>query len=137
MLKSIVFAIITLSAANCYEFPVQPVQDVHSCTVAVHHLTDSLLDLAYGFEEHYFDPGAKRLIQVLYGVQEIITICANSSVSIKKYDQCINGLYPVLPLVGDLVDSIKNGYTQNIIEDSIKIGLVLTGGIALCVDISA
>ncbi len=137
MLRKLVIALFALSMVSGLEFPTERPQDVHSCTVAVRHLTDSLMDLANGIEENYFDPGSDRFVKVLYGVQEIINICANSRTSIKKYDECVKKLYPVLPLVGDMVDSIQHGYTQNIIEDSIKLGLVLTGGIALCVDISA
>ena len=137
MLRQIAFSVIIISIVGCFQFPVQPAQDVQTCTVAVQALTDSLFELASAIENNYFDPGADKLVKILYSVQGIITICANSPVSIKKYDQCIKGLYTVLPIVGNLVDAIQHGYKQNIIEDSVKIGLVLTDGIALCIDISA
>ena len=133
--KIIILLLSTLTFAST-QIQIQPPRDIQTCIVAVHQLTDSLLDLASAIEQNHFDPGSSAFVAVLDRVQGIITICANSETSILKYEQCVTALYPVLPTIGDLIDAIQNGYTQNIIEDSVSLAKTITEGIALCVDIS-
>ena len=141
MLKSALFLGLLATAASCMAFPPALVsssgtsRDVRSCTNSIHKFTLELVDVVLAVERSNFNPGTKVFKDLLDGVEEIIRECAGKHVDLQKYDICVDHVYPVLPIIGDLIEAIEHNRTQNIVTDATSIVFKLVESVSFCMQL--
>ena len=106
---------------------------IEQCTESIKDLVDDVFDMTLEVEEKGFQMGAQPMKDILKGVTEILNNCAGNSLDLTQYDKCVDGVMPVMPLVGKMVADIKSGQTSNIMLDVTQIGLTLANGITTCI----
>ena len=107
--------------------------DPTPCTTAIKDLVDDLFELTIDIEEKGFNIDATPIKDILEGITEILGKCAGNDLDLTKYDNCVDSIMPVMPLIQKLITDIKSGQTSNIMLDVTQIGLQLANGITSCV----
>ena len=120
------FVITTLFA---FAFSLDPVP----CTDSIKDLVDDVFEMVIDIEKDGFGMHSQSVKDVLKGVTEILNTCAGSDVDLSKYDSCVDGVMPTMPMVKKLITDIKSGQTNNILLDVSQIGLQLANGITTCI----
>ena len=109
-------------------------RDYEVCTKDAKVMVDDIFSIVETFEKDPLNPDAQPIKDLLASLQTFLGECFNVNVDLTKYDNCVDMVDSLLPMVKKLVDDIKAGQTSNIIGDATALVLQAVNGAQKCVN---
>ena len=109
-------------------------RDNEVCTRDAKVMVDDIFNIIETFEKDPMNPDAQPIKDLLASLQTFLGECFNVNVDLNKYDNCVDMVDSLLPMVKKLVDDIKTGQTSNIIGDATALVLQVVNGAQKCVN---
>ena len=113
-------------------FAIVNTRDTEACTSAMKDLIDDAFDVTLDAEKNGWAMTSVTLKQFLGGITEVMHNCTDNEYDFTRWNTCVDGVMPALPMVGKLVADIKAGQTNNIMLDITQVGLQIANGITTC-----
>ena len=140
MTQTTLLLLLTVAYTSSSLIKVQPIQDdwhydIVKCTNSFKSVIDSLFDLTMDIEDKLFNPDPSKFTDVLKPVQDMMEVCTNIQIDAVKYSDCIVRMETVIPSIGQLVNSIHQKDTRQIIMESTEIALEAVNGVSFCMGV--